>query len=196
MDSVDEFYYSLGVGSLTVSQIANKLSAEEVAPQEVQPIPMTPTGPAVGIEVLGVGDLLTRIARCCQPLRGDDIIGYITRSRGVTVHRRDCPNIAAESVQERLIEVGWGRSQTLYPVNIQIEAYDRVGLLKDVTALVSGEHVNIAYCVTREVEDRSVISMTVYTKGIDQLNRLFAKLEGVKGVIGVARSMEQPTLSG
>ena len=196
MASVDELYFSLGVGSLSVSQIAGKLSTEEVAPQEAQPLPVTPTGPAAGIEVLGVGDLLTRIARCCQPLRGDDIIGYITRSRGVTVHRRDCPNIAAESVHERLIEVGWGRSQTLYPVNIQIEAYDRVGLLKDATALVSGEHVNIAYCVTREVEDRSVISMTVYIKGIDQLNRLFAKLEGIKGVIGVARSMEQPVLPG
>ncbi len=196
MASVDELYYSLGVGSLSVSQIAGKLSTEEVAPQEAQPLPVTPTGPAAGIEVLGVGDLLTRIARCCQPLRGDDIIGYITRSRGVTVHRRDCPNIAAESVQERLIEVGWGKTQTLYPVNIQIEAYDRVGLLKDATALVSGEHVNIAYCVTREVEDRSVISMTVYIKGIDQLNRLFAKLEGIKGVIGVARSMEQPVLPG
>jgi guanosine-3',5'-bis(diphosphate) 3'-pyrophosphohydrolase len=192
MASVDELYYSLGVGSLSVSQIAGKLSTEEVAPQEAQPLPITPSGPAAGLEVLGVGDLLTRIARCCQPLRGDDIIGYITRSRGVTVHRRDCPNIAAESVQERLIEVGWGKSQTLYPVNIQIEAYDRVGLLKDATALVSGEHVNIAYCVTREVEDRSVISMTVYIKGIDQLNRLFAKLEGIRGVIGVARSMEQP----
>ena len=196
MDSVDELYYSLGVGSLSVSQVATKLSTEEVAPQESQQLPETPTGPAAGIEVLGVGDLLTRIARCCQPLRGDDIIGYITRSRGVTVHRRDCPNITAESVQERLIEVGWGRTQTLYPVNIQIEAYDRVGLLKDATALVSAERVNIAYCVTREVEDRSVISMTVYIKGIDQLNRLFAKLERVKGVIGVARSMEQPALPG
>ena len=194
MDSADEIYNSLGVGSLTVSQIANKLSTAEVAPQEAQPLPQTPIGPAAGIEVLGVGDLLTRIARCCQPLRGDDIIGYITRSRGVTVHRRDCPNIAAESVQERLIEVGWGRTQTLYPVNLQIDAYDRVGLLKDATHLVSEERVNIAYCVTREVEDRSVISMTVYIKGIDQLNRLFAKLEGVRGVISVARSMEQPAL--
>ena len=196
MDSADELYYSLGVGSVTVSQIANRLSSEEVAPQEARPLPLTPTGPAAGIEVLGVGDLLTRIARCCQPIRGDAIIGYITRSRGVTVHRQDCPNIAAESVQERLIEVSWGRTQTLYPVNIQIEAYDRVGLLKDATSLVSEEHVNIAYCVTREVEDRSIISMTVYIKGISQLNRLFAKLEGIRGVISVARSLEQPVLHG
>ena len=196
LDSADELYYSLGVGSMTVSQIATRLTTEQVAPQEARPLPLTPTGPAAGIEVLGVGDLLTRIARCCQPIRGDSIIGYITRSRGVTVHRKDCPNLAAESVQERVIEVSWGRSHTLYPVNIQVEAYDRVGLLKDATSLVSEERVNIAYCVTREVEDRSIISMTLYIKGIDQLSRLFAKLEGIRGVISVARSYEQPTVPG
>ena len=194
LESADELYYSLGVGSVTVSQIATRLSSDQVPPPEAKPIPLTPTGPAAGIEVLGVGDLLTRIARCCQPIRGDSIMGYITRSRGVTVHRQDCPNIGAESVQERLVDVSWGRSHTLYPVNIQIEAYDRVGLLKDATSLVSEERVNIAYCVTREVEDRSVISMTLYIRGIDQLSRLFAKLEGIKGVVSVARSFEQPVL--
>jgi GTP pyrophosphokinase len=78
--------------------------------------------------------------------------------------------------------------ETLYPVRIRLEAWDRVGLLMDITSLVSGEGVNIASCVSREVEDISVITLTVFTKGIDQLGRLFSKLEGVNGVISVSRA--------
>ena len=82
----------------------------------------------------------------------------------------------------------WGRSQTIYPVRIQIEAWDRVGLLRDITSLVYEERVNIHSCVSEEFDDVSVISLTVYTNGLDQLNRLFSKLEGIKGVINVTRA--------
>ena len=152
-------------------------------------------GPASGSDVLGVGDLLTRMAQCCNPIRGDNIAGYITRSRGVTVHRTDCPNIKNENVQETLIKVDWGQARTLYPVDIQIDAYDRVGLLKDITALVSEHRVNIANCETREVADRSIITMTLYTRGIDELNKVFSKLEGVKGVTNIIRSPDQSVIS-
>ncbi len=185
--TVDDFFAALGNGSVTVAQVANKLSSQEVKPQEEQPVSVPIRSPVVGAEVLGVGDLLTRMAKCCNPIRGDSIIGYITRSRGVTVHNTSCPNILAESETERLIEVGWGESQTLYPVRIRLEALDRVGLLRDITSLVSGEKVNIASCVSEEHDEVSVITLTVYTNGIDQLSRLFAKLEGVKGVMGAAR---------
>ena len=137
--------------------------------------------------MLGVGDLLTRMAQCCNPIRGDEIIGYITRNRGVTVHRAACPNIVNETAKERLGEVGWGETQTLYPVRIRVEAWDRVGLLRDVTSLVSDERVNIASCVSEEDGDNSIISLTVYIDGIHQLSRLFSKLEGVEGVSLVAR---------
>ena len=187
-DTVDEFLASLGNGSVTVTQIANKLSAHQIKPPEEAPAVLPTIGPASGIEVLGVGDLLTRMARCCNPIRGDEIIGYITRSRGVTVHRTSCPNILAEAETERLISVGWGKTETLYPVRIRIEALDRVGLLRDVTSLVSEEGVNIASCVSDEHEDISVITLTVYINGIDQLSRLFSKLEGVKGVMVAGRA--------
>ena len=141
-----------------------------------------------GIEVLGVGDLLTRIAQCCSPINGDEIIGYITRNRGVTVHRNDCSMIKFEQEKERLISVGWGLQKTVYPARIILEAVDRVGLLSDITSLVSAERVNIGYCVSEEVGDNSVVSLTVYTTGIEQLNTLFVKLEGVKGVLSVNRS--------
>ena len=101
----------------------------------------------------------------------------------------------AETETERLVPVGWGRIQTLYPVRIQIEAFDRVGLLKDVTSLVSEERVNIASCVSEEYEDISIISLTVYIDSIGQLDRLFSKLEGVKGVIAVARATQSQILA-
>ena len=104
------------------------------------------------------------------------------------MHRKSCPNILAETEIERLVPVGWGKTQRLYPVRIQIQAWDRVGLLSDITSLVSEERVNIASCVTEEYDEISVITLTVYINGIDQLNRLYSKLEGVNGVIGVART--------
>ena len=192
MDSSDELYHSIGTGSVTVTQIAAKLttSTDESSSNQVKPI-----GPTSGIDVLGVGDLLTRMAQCCNPIKGDNIAGYITRSRGVTVHRTDCPNIKNENVQETLIQVDWGQARKLYPVDIQIDAYDRVGLLKDITALVSEHRVNIANCETREVADRSIITMTLYTRGIDELNKVFSKLEGVKGVTNIIRSPDQSVTS-
>ena len=185
--TTDDLFQALGNGSVTTTQVVNKLSSQEVKPEEHEP-ELPTSGPASGIEVLGVGDLLTNIARCCNPIRGDPIIGYITRNRGVTVHLRRCPNVLNERETERLIEVQWGKSQTLYPVRLRIEAWDRVGLLMDITSLVSEERVNIASCVSEEHDDLSVVSLTVYIDGIDQLGRLYAKLEGVKGVMRVARA--------
>ena len=187
-NTTDDFYAALGSGALVVSQIVKKLSSQEMPPDSEPKLPVPSTGPASGIEVLGVGDLLTSMARCCNPIPGDKIIGYITRSRGVTVHRTTCRNIQNEKEVERLVDVGWGKSHTVYPVRIQVNAWNRVGLLSDVTSLVSAERVNIAYCVSEESDDLSLISMTVYINGIDQLNLLFTKLEGVNGVINAARA--------
>ena len=150
--------------------------------------PLPAVVPGVGVEVLGVGDLYTRMAQCCTPVHGDEIAGYITRNRGVTVHRRSCPNILHESEVERLVAVSWGKSEATSPVRIRIEAWDRVGLLRDLTALVSEERVNIASCVSEEDGDKSIISLTVFVNGIDQLSRLFAKLESVEGVLRLARA--------
>ncbi len=186
-DTTDEFFATLGSGSIAISQVVNKLAEQEVAPEEEQQVVLPLTGPASGIQVLGVGDLLTRIAQCCNPIAGEEIIGYITRGHGVTVHRKSCPNILHESERERLVPVTWGKTQILYPVRIRLEAWDRVGLLSDITSLMSGERVNIASLVSEEREDISIITLTVQVNGLDQLSRLFSKLEGVRGVIHVAR---------
>ena len=111
-------------------------------------LPLGDTGPAPRIysstvQVLGTGDLLTQIARCCNPVPGDRILGYVTRSRGVTVHREDCYNVLHEAEKERLVDVEWGRTGQMYPVAVHIEAWDRVGLLRDVSTIDrrrEGEH--------------------------------------------------------
>ena len=189
--SLEHFLAALGDGSISVGQVVNKLSSrekeaeEEVRSQQEFGLPVSPSA---GIQVLGVGDLLTSMARCCNPISGDEIIGYITRIRGVTVHRRNCPNIVNEDEPERLVSVSWGKAEVKYPVRIQVRSVDRVGLLRDVTSLVSGENVNIASCVSEEYDDVSIITLTVHVSGIDQLSRLFFKLESVNGVTGVTRS--------
>ncbi len=195
LGSAEELFAALGTGSITASQLAAKLTSQKSKPQEEYQISIPTTGPSTGMEVLGVGDLLTRIARCCAPIRGDEIIGFITRNRGVTVHKKDCPNILAEDEKERLIKVDWGKMQHLYPVRLKVEAWDRVGLFQDITTRVSEEKANIASVVSTEHEDGTAsIYLTVHTTGIAQLSRLFSKLEGVRGVISVARS--SPTAEG
>jgi GTP pyrophosphokinase len=128
------------------------------------------------------------MARCCNPIPGDPIQGFVTRSRGVTVHKKDCPSLRDEDEQERIVKVDWGKAQQLYPVRVKMKAYDRVGLLRDITVQVSGEHVNIASVITREHPDGTVtIELTLHTTGLDQLGKLFAKLEGVRAVTSVTR---------
>ena len=96
-------------------------------------------------------------------------------------------NILSEDESERIVPVDWGETRNLYPVRIQVECWDRVGLLGDVTSAVSNQRVNIANINSEEYDDMSVISLTVYISGIDELNKLCAKLEVVNGVINVIR---------
>ncbi len=189
-DSVDDLYIALGSGNLSATQLENRLSPQTEEP----PAPAThhiqpPESPTTGIQVLGVGDLLTRTARCCNPVPGDEIIGYITRVRGITVHRTTCPNVINEDEKERLVAVSWGPSQNLHPVRVEITSWDRVGLLRDITTMVSGEKVNIAAVITAEPGDgTAVITLTLYTTGVSQLSRLFSRLDGIKGVLNVNRT--------
>ncbi len=190
-DNMEEFLANLGSGGITETQVAHRLvlARQEAEPAPEQAKPALPlSSPSSGITVLGVGDLLTRIARCCNPIPGDDIQGFVTRSRGVTVHKKDCPSLKNEDEPERIVRVEWGEVKELYPVRVKLEAYDRVGLLRDVTVQVSEEKVNIASVITEEHPDGTVsISLTLHTTGLDQLGKLFAKLERVRGVISAAR---------
>lgn len=189
-ESVDDFYAAIGYGDLSASHVALKLAVQEEQPKVKGPLASAATAP-LGIKVLGSGDLLTRLAKCCSPLPGDDIVGYITRTTGVTVHRKDCPNIVHEKERERLVQVEWGRTDQLYPVWIRVDAWDRVGLVRDITTVVSNEGVNIASMKSLAHGDNSAsVFLTIETKGVAQLSRLLSKIERIGGVTNVARGSE------
>ena len=191
VDSMDDLMANLGSGNISESLLAQRLAqvgreTEEPLAQQRNGLPLT--SPSSGITVLGAGELLVRIGRCCNPIPGDLIIGFITRVRGVTVHKQDCSSVRHEDEPERLVDVQWGQEKQLYPVRIIMKAYDRVGLLRDVTALVSNEGVNIASVVTGDYSDSTVtLSLTCHTTGLDQLNKLFSKMAAVRGCISVTR---------
>ncbi|HWR70418.1 MAG TPA: bifunctional (p)ppGpp synthetase/guanosine-3',5'-bis(diphosphate) 3'-pyrophosphohydrolase [Dehalococcoidia bacterium] len=189
-EDVDDFYAAIGYGDLSASQVTLKMAVQEEQPKIKGPLPSAATAP-LGIKVLGSGDLLTRLAKCCSPLPGDDIVGYITRTTGVTVHRKDCPNVVHEKERERLVEVEWGRTDQLYPVWIRVDAWDRVGLVRDITTVVSNEGVNIASMKSLGHGDNSAsVFLTLETKGVAQLSRLLSKIEGIGGVTNVVRGSE------
>jgi GTP pyrophosphokinase len=190
-DGVDDFLAAIGCGDISAHLIALKITAPDErlqTPSAAAPPKPQTTSP---VQVLGAGDLLTHIAPCCQPAPGDEIIGFVTRARGVTIHRRDCPNVLSEDEKERLVKVTWGKSGLSFPVSIRVEALDRVGLLRDVTALVSDEKINIAAASLDDRSDETLsIFLTLDIITIGQLGRLFSKLEGVPGVINVTRVSE------
>src|SRR5439155_20562179 len=134
-ENTDDFYASVGYGGVSLNQLTGRIAIllhrdePEIPPLPAAGAPKAPPSFGSDIRVLGTGDLLTQLANCCHPVPGDQIMGYVTRSRGVTVHRADCPNTSNAEDPQRLIGVEWGRTTQLFPVAIRIEAVDRVGLL-------------------------------------------------------------------
>lgn len=190
----DDFLAALGYGGVSTTTLARRISRlleeedTEVALPEQAP-DRAPTQGSPGLKVLGVGNLLTTMARCCNPVPGDQIVGYVTRARGVTVHKADCHNILAEEERERIVEVDWGKASKLYPTDVRIEAWDRVGLLRDITLIIGEEKVNMLGVRTLEPNDGAVtILATLETTGLEQLARLMARIEMIRGVRTVSRN--------
>jgi GTP pyrophosphokinase len=188
---VEDLFAAVGYGDINVQQIATRLVEKEEEEPEL-PRVASPTPPISGITVLGVGDLLTRVARCCHPLPGDKVVGYVTRGQGVTIHRQDCGNILRRTDRERLIEVEWGTDRKqVYPVVIKVVAFDRKGLLKDIAAIVEAEDVNMAAAnaTTSKKDHMAVITATLEIAGMAQLSRILAKIESLKNVLEARRQM-------
>jgi len=186
---LDDFHAAIGYGAVSPQLIAGRLDQTREKDVLVStPHVEAPRTPA-RLQVMGVGDLLTNLGTCCKPVNGDAITGYVTRGRGITVHRQDCPNIMNLPDPERLIAVSWGdRGNDTFPVSVRIHAWDRVGLLKDVSTLLADEKVNILSVLTNTHDDRTVTLLaTVEVEGIGQLSRILNKLEGVRDVYEVRR---------
>jgi GTP pyrophosphokinase len=191
--TVEDLAEALGSGQLAPARIAEKYS--QPAPVKVltpahAPAPQkNGSAGGSGIVVMGAHNVLTRVPRCCSPVYGDEIIGYLTRGRGVTVHRRSCVNARSMDDPDRMVPVAWGHVDGMLPARLSLDAYDRVGLLRDITNVVSGENVNIHSMSSTEDErsDSCTVTLTVYTTGVEQLSRLFSRLEAIAGVHTVSR---------
>jgi guanosine-3',5'-bis(diphosphate) 3'-pyrophosphohydrolase len=199
-DKLDDFLAAVGYGDIHPHQIAMRISTE-MKPQTDQDMPAlrpasAPSSSAV--RVLGVGDLLTRLAQCCNPVPGDEIIGYITRGKGVTVHRRTCPSVINEENQERLVQVDWGRTgQQMFPITVRVEAWDRVGFARDVAALLADEGLSITDLTTKVHKDQTAtVWVTIEVGGLDKLSRVLHRLEGIKDVFSVVREVGKAPIIG
>lgn len=190
-DKVDDLLAAIGYGDINTQQIAAKLIEAEKEEEELElPEAAPPPSLVPEITVRGVGDLLTKVAGCCHPLPGDPVVGYITRGRGITIHRQDCRNILYLEDKERLIEVDWGKDiKQVFPVMIQVLAYDRTGLMRDITEITAEERINItaANVATHPKDHTAVITATLEINSIVQLSRVLAKIERLPNVFEARR---------
>jgi len=193
MNSVTELLEQLGSARMPVSRIAEAIDFNETNKNLDKGTFRTVTeSKSKGLVVMGEPDTLTRIARCCSPLHGDEIIGYLTRGQGVTVHRLSCNNTPYPIAPEKVIEVNWGQRANTHPARLTLDAYDRIGLIRDITEVVSSEGINIHRVSSREDEGSNAvtIALTVYIVGVEQLSTLFSKLEAIPSVGSVIRINE------
>ncbi len=191
--SVDDFFAAIGYGAVSAQAVVTQLDVvddgnEQVLPQTAPPAPARAEG---GVRVKGVGDLMIRFARCCHPIPGDPILGYITRGRGVTVHLPTCPTVVNEKEVGRLIEVEWeGGYQQTYPIAIRVEAYDRPGLLSEITNVVAENKVNIIAANVRTNPDHTATFLaTLQVASVAQLARVLSRIEQIKDVHLVQRDL-------
>jgi len=202
MKSVDDMFAAVGAGDLRTGQVVHAVlqQADRLAPrmdQQELPLLRKPessekSASADDVYIEGVGNLLTNLANCCQPVPGDDIRGYVTLGRGVNVHRSDCENLLHLEMTEpqRVLQVSWGSRPTQhYPVDMQIQAYDRTGLLRDVSGLLANERVNVLAVNTQSNpgENTAHMSLTVEVESLEGLSRLMNKIAQLPNVISARR---------
>ena len=189
---VDDLFEAVGHGKLSPGQVSGRIlkilfpaAEEEAPPLEAEVRPPKEAGP---IRIKGLQDLLVRLASCCQPIPGDDIVGYITRGKGVTIHRSDCAYLA-RTESFRQIPAEWdGRPQDLYPANIQVVTVDKPGLLADISNALKSADVNVTKAsVTTTAEQRGIANFTVQVSDQQHLDRVFTALKKLKEVISVKR---------
>ncbi len=197
LNRTDDLFASIGGGEIRLAQVLNAIqvldpSLLKKTPKNFNIETKTHKPQRVDIRVAGVGNLLCQMAKCCSPVPGDEIIGYITVGRGVSVHKKDCVNIlqSSEKNQNRLIQVEWGNdSDHQYVVNMTIHAYDRQGLLRDITSILASEHINVisALTLTNKHDHSADFKFTIQVSGIEMLAKVFQKIQQLPNVIEVRR---------
>ena len=190
-EAVDDFFAAIGYGAISAQQVVMRLGVlgdDEITLPTIAPPQPARTG---GVRVKGVGDLLVRFGKCCHPIPGDPIEGFITRGKGITVHLRSCATVLNEREVTRLIDVEWeaAPAQT-YPIAIRVEAYDRTGLLSDITQVMAENRVNIlAANVGVNPDHTAVVVMTLQVASVAQLAKVMSRVEQLKDVLSVQRDL-------
>ncbi|MCP5350144.1 MAG: GTP diphosphokinase [Oceanospirillaceae bacterium] len=194
---LDDLYAALGNGTVKPSQVMQQaqrmFEPVDKADEQLSLLPPSLNKPVSGdVHIRGVGKLLTVMASCCHPVPGDQIMGYITQGRGVSIHKADCGNLLQlqEHQPKRIIDVSWGDSpEKVYPVEISVRAFDRRGLLKDITGVMSNENVNVLAMNTLSHQQDGTADMlfTVEIDSLDHLGRLLGKIDQLSNVLEVKR---------
>jgi GTP pyrophosphokinase len=190
--SADDLYVSIGCGDMSLGRIINKLSDLSKEKQEEDTLVAQAASErlekeATSVTVLGLKGMLTTFARCCKPVQGDEITGYITRGRGVTIHRQDCPNILRLNDRERIIKVSWGPTPKTYPVPVLIKAYDRAGLMGDISTVLNEENINILDVHLRVNHHLAYLTLVLEIGDIAQLSRVLTRIENLPNVTDAQR---------
>ena len=192
----EDFFAAVGYGDIQGQTVINRIvelvrgkseeEAESLPPPEDAKHDLQIEAPEVSVS--GTKGLLTRLARCCHPVPGDEIIGYTTRVRGVTIHRKDCPNILRVREHDRLISVEWRtKPDKVYPVTVRIEAFDREGLMRDISTIAADEHVNMGD-VTSFIKGHEVhLNVILEVSNLSQLSRVLSRVEELTNVTMVQR---------
>lgn len=194
--NAEDIHAGIGYGKFAARQVLAKLFPE--IPIEPRPVSRVATTgkpelarDGVSIEVHGEGDLMVYLAKCCNPIRGEPIVGYVTRGKGIAVHSRSCPNVQnLLYAAERKMDVEWSATRTsLYPVKLTLTTEDRRGMLAEVTAAISDVKSNIQNIEAHTGEERASIDVTLSIEDLQQLNRVVARLRKITGVYHVKRVM-------
>lgn len=194
-----DLFAAVGFGDASAASIANRIKDELKSSGNVVAFQAIARPPSVsrrvarktsGIRIAGVDDVLVRLSKCCSPVPGDPIIGYVTIGKGVSVHRADCPNVAyMTATPERMLEATWaGKTEFLHAVDIEMEALDRTQLLQDAMAVFAELKTQVSSVTARVKRDRhALVSLTVQIRDLDHLHQILRKLETLKDVRRVYR---------
>ena len=185
---VNELFAALGRGEITPRQVQSAVLGEELAEEKLPARPAPPQAAAPsGILIVGVDKLLTVLARCCKPAPPDRIVGFVTRGRGVTVHRADCHNVA-RLPQERLIAADWGKTgASKFPVDIEVIAGSHPALMRDILDVFTREKVRVSSSASTSQDLHAKMAFTLEVEGLPQLARLLASLRDIAGVESARR---------
>lgn len=191
-ESVDELCIAFAKEEVTLTALAAAVQPAKPEPEPEPEVVVRESSrkPQGRVLVVGMDSLLTQLARCCHPVPPDEIVGYVTRGRGVTIHRADCPNVRnmIEQDHERMIDVSWGRNvDAVFPAEILVIAQDRMGLLKDISEVFMREKIRITGMSTQSVRGDQHMSFRIEVNSTESLRKTLGTLREVKGVLAARR---------